>query len=891
MYYIEHGSVDLVRTLISGESLTLDRVGDRELIGEGAALPDVGSGGRHEHTAMAVTETTVLVINAEEVQKILTINPELHERLRVRYNSLKVREEEEADIQNRAEGVDQRIKLSDAITEDEYRATIGAKKIDKFPHVAQGDESDNPAACLTAIVQHYGKQFALGQLREITNLGVEGAAPNALITAAEILGLRAKAYGLNFEELKKAQLPVICGWEGYHWIVIFKIDGKNVYLTDPAAGLGSIPIDEFLEGWTTADVSGVEERDPDKGVVIGIDTTVEFTRLEPPSAPIYHFLAYILPHKKFFGEALLGAVTINLLGLASPLFVQAIVDNVVVHKDVGLLNLMLAGMALVTIFTVISRGAQSLLLAYTTARIDMKLLAEFYRHILSLPMSFFLSRNKGEIVARFDENETIRDIIAGSTVSTIMDTLMIIIYLSMMLAYNPFLTALAMMFIPLYLVILWYFVPKIKEIENQQFIVGTQAQSYLIESLNGIEALKATSNEYMARSRWENEMVESVNLGFRSQKLDLFSSTLYEMVELSSQILLLWVGASAVINGTMTIGELMGFNMLLGMVMGPILGMLQLVNDIQEVRISMERVSDVLVVDPEQILMQPDRMPAILTNTRGHIVFEDVDFSYVANGAENAIMRHFNLEIDPGMRIAFVGPSGCGKSTIAKMILGFNMPEDGFCKIDGKDIKTLELDSLRRNIGVVLQDSFLFGGTVAQNIALGDPQPDMQAVKEAARLAGADEFIINYPLGYNTLVGEKGIGVSGGQRQRICIARALYHKPRIMIFDEATSALDNESEARIMENMQSIQAGRTTISIAHRLSTIMDSDKICYIADGQVREHGTHRELIDKKYLKANEFPGRYYSMARTQFDLPELDLGLPPPDADVAPPEQPAHT
>ncbi len=584
-------------------------------------------------------------------------------------------------------------------------------------------------------------------------------------------------------------------------------------------------------------------------------------------------------------------MTINLLGLASPLFVQAIVDNVVVHKDVGLLNLMLAGMALVTIFTVISRGAQSLLLAYTTARIDMKLLAEFYRHILSLPMSFFLSRNKGEIVARFDENETIRDIIAGSTVSTIMDTLMIIIYLSMMLAYNPFLTALAMMFIPLYLVILWYFVPKIKEIENQQFIVGTQAQSYLIESLNGIEALKATSNEYMARSRWENEMVESVNLGFRSQKLDLFSSTLYEMVELSSQILLLWVGASAVINGTMTIGELMGFNMLLGMVMGPILGMLQLVNDIQEVRISMERVSDVLVVDPEQILMQPDRMPAILTNTRGHIVFEDVDFSYVANGAENAIMRHFNLEIDPGMRIAFVGPSGCGKSTIAKMILGFNMPEDGFCKIDGKDIKTLELDSLRRNIGVVLQDSFLFGGTVAQNIALGDPQPDMQAVKEAARLAGADEFIINYPLGYNTLVGEKGIGVSGGQRQRICIARALYHKPRIMIFDEATSALDNESEARIMENMQSIQAGRTTISIAHRLSTIMDSDKICYIADGQVREHGTHRELIDKKYLKANEFPGRYYSMARTQFDLPELDLGLPPPDADVAPPEQPAHT
>ena len=225
-------------------------------------------------------------------------------------------------------------------------------------------------------------------------------------------------------------------------------------------------------------------------------------------------------------------------------------------------------MALVTIFTVLAKAAQSLLLAYTTARIDMKLLAEFYRHVLSLPMAFFLSRNKGEIVARFDENETIRDVIAGSTVATIMDVLMIVIYLTMMLAYNASLTALAMVFIPFYLLILWYFVPKIKEIQNQQFIVGTQAQGYLIESLNGIETLKATSNEYMARSRWENEMVATVNLGFTSQKLDLLSSTLYEMVQLTSSIVLLWVGASAVIAGTMTIGELMGFNMLLGMVMG-----------------------------------------------------------------------------------------------------------------------------------------------------------------------------------------------------------------------------------------------------------------------------------------------------------------------------------
>ena len=415
------------------------------------------------------------------------------------------------------------------------------------------------------------------------------------------------------------------------------------------------------------------------------------------------------------------------------------------------------------------------------------------------------------------------------------------------------------------------------------FLVNTQAQGYLIESLNGIESIKATSNEYMARSRWENEMVEAVNLGYKSQKLSLVTDSLYQVVQLGSTIAILWIGANAVIAGSMTIGELMGFNMLMGFVMGPILGMLSLVNDFQEVRIAMDRVGDVLTVKPEQETVRPDAVPAVLTGCRGHLTFEKVNFSYVANGKENAIMRDFDLEIEPGMRVAFVGPSGCGKSTIAKMILGFNIPQGGLCKIDGKDIKTLDLASLRSNIGVVLQDSFLFSGTVAQNIALGDPEPDMQAVKEAARLAGADEFIINYPLGYQTLIGEKGIGISGGQRQRICIARSLYRKPRIMIFDEATSALDNESEARIMENMSSILAGRT--SIAHRLSTVMDSDLICYISNGKVQERGTHKQLIDKSYLLKMGYRGMYYKMAQTQFDLPALDLGhIPAPKEDAAP-------
>ncbi len=316
----------------------------------------------------------------------------------------------------------------------------------------------------------------------------------------------------------------------------------------------------------------------------------------------------------------------------------------------------------------------------------------------------------------------------------------------------------------------------------------------------------------------------------------------------------------------------MGFNMLSGMVIGPVLSMVGLWNSM--LRISINRVGDILNVKPEQEpITTPEHMPATLSDCQGQIEFSQVNFSYVANEKENYVMQDFDLLIEPGQRVGFVGPSGCGKSTIAKMVLGFNLPKSGECRIDGKNIRSVDLVSLRRNIGVVLQDSFIIAGTVAENIALGDPEPDLAAVMEASKLAGAHEFIFNYPLDYQTPIGEKGMGISGGQRQRICIARALYRKPKILIFDEATSALDNESEMRTQENMRSILRGRTSITIAHRLSTIVDSDMICFIHDGKVAEQGTHEQLTDPAYVKDNGYTGLYYHLAEKQFNLSRLVL------------------
>ncbi len=873
LYGVEKGAIDLIRQPLSGEPVVLDRLYQGDLFGEGGALSVPGGASTQPHSAVAVTEATVLVIRQAAVQQILEINPTLHERLSQRQSQLKHNEEEEVAVRARAEGVDQRIKLADAVTEEEFLVLERREKIRRFPLVRQSAEADCAAACLTMICQHYGKSFTVGQIRELSNLSSPELPPNQLITGAEGLGFSARAYALKYEDLKTLKLPGIVGWENYHYTVLYRVTNKEVQIADPAEGLKKLSKAEFLTGWSEAQVSGVTA-EPDRGVFIALEPTQRFEQQEAPKNPIWHFINYILPYKKYFVEAMLAALTINLLGLASPLFVQTIVDTVVVHHDVTLLNMMLAGMVLVSVFSTLSTIAQSLLLAHTTARIDMRIMSEFYRHVLSLPMNFFLTRNKGEIFARFGENQKIRAIISGSTITVILNTLMIVIYFLMMFGYSMTLTLAFMIFIPMYLSVIMYFTPRIKAISQQIFETNAQSQARLIESLNGIETLKATANEYMARANWEKAFVENVNRGFSSAKLNLMSTSLNKLVSLSSQVVILWLGANQVIAGTMSIGELMGFNMLTGMVIGPVLQMVGLWNNLLEVRISVDRVGDILSVQPEQEpITTPERMPATLTDCQGRIEFAKVNFSYVANDKENFVMRDFDLTIEPGQRVAFVGPSGCGKSTIAKMMLGFNIPRSGECQIDGKDLTGLDLASLRRNIGVVLQDSFIVAGTVAENIALGDPEPDLAAVREAARLAGAHEFIINYSLGYQTLIGEKGMGISGGQRQRICIARALYRKPKILIFDEATSALDNESEKRIQENMQTILRGRTSITIAHRLTTIVDSDMICYIYNGKVAEKGTHEQLIDPTYLKANRYTGLYYQLAQAPFNLPPLDL------------------
>jgi len=840
LYYIEGGSAELVRDMIEG-TVVLEKVSRGGLIGETGAV----TGQPQNYSALAVTDLTVLVIRAPEVKKILDTNFELKEKLDQRIRQLKEKEKDHASALKRQEGMDQRIHL-DAISESDFKRLAKKTEVGKFKVLKQGAPNENVATCLAMISTHFGKPFTIGQVQEIANINTETATLPQVCSAGEQMGFRTKYYNVKYDQLRQLELPAIILWENFHYVVIYRATESAIYVADPLTGLKTINRREFEAGWD--------------GVVVVTEPTQKFKTLDAPEHPYGRFIGFLLPYKFYFAEAFLAVLVMNILGLASPLFVQNIVDKVVVHKDAALLNMMLLGMVMVTLFTLITSAAQSLLLAHVIARIDMKMMSEFYRHILSLPLRFFQSRQIGDILSRFGENQKIRGILAGTTITAVLDALMIVLYIMMMLIYNKMLTIMVICFIPIYIFNTLFFTPRLNDIYNQLFLSNAASQSSLIESLHGIEAIKSTANEYWARSRWEDAFVENVNLGYKCAKVSLLFGIISQLINLSANISILWVGANEVIEDKLSIGELMGFNILMGEVMGPILNMVNLWSSLAEIRIAMDRVNDVAIVKPEQsFVTSSGAPPAVVSKLEGRIEFRNTCFRY---GGEDTplILNNFNLIIEPGQSVAFVGPSGCGKSTAIKMIMGFNMPTGGECLVDGKDITAIDLNSYRRQIGVVLQDSYLFSDTVAGNIALGDTEPDMNAVRDAARLSSADDFIARLQQGYQTPLGEKGIQVSGGQRQRICIARALYRRPKILIFDEATSALDNESEARIQQNMKAILTGKTSIAIAHRLSTVRDCDFICFMENGQVQEKGNHDELVAMK--------GRYYELAKKQFDL-----------------------
>jgi ATP-binding cassette subfamily B protein len=714
----------------------------------------------------------------------------------------------------------------------------------RYPFYEQQSASDCGVACLVMVGRFWGKCFSINQLRNIANVDRDGTSLQGLIAAAESIGFSPRPVKADLKSLTEQGLPAIVHWEKYHYIVVYKITRDRVIVADPAIGRRILTHKEFLDGWA--------------GYTLLLRPTALLKDAPEAEHNFWKFLELLKPHWLVLLEIAIASIAIQVFGLVIPLFTQLLLDRVVVERSTLTLTAIGAGLLLFSLFHVIMSSLRRYLIDHTANRVDLALIVGFINHTLRLPLSYFESRYVGDITSRIEENRKIRRFLTGEALTLLLDSLTAFIYVGLMFWYSWQMAMLALLIVPFFVFLAVFATPFLQRVSREIFNAKTGESSYLIEALTGIRTVKSMGIERTVRWHWEELFNKSVKVFFSGQLIlerIVFSSSLIETM--LSRIILIF-GVWQVIQNQLTIGQLVAFNMLLGNVINPFRRLIDLWNEFQEIVIAVERINDVIETEPEENLQQLSTRLS-LPLIQGHIRFERVTFRYNSESDTNTL-ENLSFEVKPGQTVALVGRSGSGKTTLAKLILGLYQPTDGKIWIDGYDVTNISLRSLRTQIGVVDQNTFLFGGTIRENISVAHPEATMAEIQQAAKLAGADRFIDDLPLKYETHIGEGGGNLSGGQRQRLAIARALLGNPRLLILDEATSNLDAESERIIQTNLNTILRNQTTLVIAHRLSTVRNADLILVLDRGVLVESGTHNELMAQR--------GAYYYLNQQQLAI-----------------------
>jgi subfamily B ATP-binding cassette protein HlyB/CyaB len=669
-------------------------------------------------------------------------------------------------------------------------------------------------------------------------LGTDKIGAPEILRCARDLGLKARACHSDWARLARTPLPAIATLREGGFMVVAKAAEEKVLVQSPQeAGPALMTRAELLAIW-------------DGGLILmtrraGLsDITRRFD--------ITWFLGAIHKYRHLLGEVLVASFFLQLFALVSPLFFQVVIDKVLVHRSLSTLDVLVIGLLAISMFETVLGILRTYLFAHTSNRIDVELGARLFHHLLALPMAYFQARRVGDSVARVRELENIRNFLTSSALTLIIDLLFTFVFLAVMFAYSPLLSWIVLGSFPFYIAISAGATPLFRRRLDEKFRRGAENQAFLVESVTGIETLKAMAVEPQMQRRWEEQLAGYVAASFRVLSL---GNTASQAVQFVSKIVttgILYFGAKLVIDGGLSVGELVAFNILAGRVSTPVLRLAQVWQDFHQARLSVLRLGDILnsTAEPTYAAART-QLPAI----RGNITFDHVTFRYRIDGQR--VLHDVSFDVPAGQMVGIVGPSGSGKSTFAKLVQRLYVPENGRVLVDGMDLAVADPAWLRRQIGVVLQENVLFNRSVRENIALAYPAMPMERIIAAAKLSGAHEFILELPEGYDTVVGERGSSLSGGQRQRIAIARALIADPRILIFDEATSALDYESERIIQRNMREIAKGRTVLIIAHRLSTVRAADRIVTLERGRMVEDGTHDALIKTS--------GRYAALHRMQ--------------------------
>jgi subfamily B ATP-binding cassette protein HlyB/CyaB len=682
---------------------------------------------------------------------------------------------------------------------------------------------DDGLSALVMLLRCHGVAADSGQIRH--RLGTAAIGVTEMLRCAKELGLKARAPATDWDRLARTPLPGIAALRDGGYLLLGKVAEDKILVQYPSS--------PRPEAMTRAQLEAIWD-----GRLVLMARRAKLSDLTR-RFDVTWFLGAIHKYRHLLGEVLVISFFLQLFALVTPLFFQVVIDKVLVHRSLSTLDVLMIGLVAIALFEGILGTLRTYLFAHTTNRIDVELGARLFRHLLALPISYFQARRVGDSVARVRELENIRQFLTSSALTLVIDLFFTFVFLAVMFYYSPLLTFAVLGAFPFYIGISAGATPLFRRRLNEKFQRGAENQAFLVESVTGVETLKAMAVEPQMQRRWEEQLAGYVAASFRVISLSNTASQAVQVINKLVIAAVLYLGAKLVIDGSLTVGELVAFNMLAARVSMPVLRLAQMWQDFHQARLSVDRLGDILNTMPEPSF---NAGRAALPAIRGQVTFEHVTFRYRVDASE--VLHDVSFSVSPGQVVGIVGSSGSGKSTIAKLVQRLYVPESGRVLIDGVDLTMVDLAWLRRQIGIVLQENVLFNCSVRDNIALSEPTMSMERVIAAATLAGAHEFILELPEGYDTMIGERGNSLSGGQRQRIAIARALITDPRILIFDEATSALDYESERVIQQNMKQIASGRTVFVIAHRLSTVRYANRIITIERGRLVEDGTHDELI-----------------------------------------------
>jgi ABC-type bacteriocin/lantibiotic exporter with double-glycine peptidase domain len=695
----------------------------------------------------------------------------------------------------------------------------------KVPFVQQLEGADCGAASLAMVLGHLGRDVNLDEVREATGVsGRDGVDALAIVRTAEWYGLRCRALTLDLEQLKYLPPGSILHWEFNHFVVFDRITKKGIEIVDPAMGPRVVSLSRFGEAFT--------------GVALVFEPSDEFEPQRRGTGRLGWYFRQLAGQRHVLTRVVVTSVLLRVFALALPLVTAVVVDRVVPRSDSNLLLVVAIGLGGLLVFQMVTTLVRSHLLLQLRTNLDTRLTLGFVDYLSRLPYDFFQRRSAGDLMMRVNNNATVRELLTSNTLSALLDGLLVVGYAVLILVITPLMGCIVIGLGVVQVAVFYVARRGYRELMARSLEAQARSQSYLVEMLHGMETLKAAAAESRAVERWSNLYVDELNVSLQRGRLTAGVDAVSSLLTSGSPLAILLVGALQVMSGALSLGEMLAINSLaIGLLM-PLSTMVNSALQLQLLSSYMDRIDDVLRTAPEQTGKDVARAPRIT----GRVSLQSVSFRYGDNLP--FVVRNVSVDLRPGMTVAIVGRSGCGKSTLARMIAGLYQPTDGRVLFDGHDLARLELKSLRRQIGVVFQSPSLFAGSIRAAIGLSDPTATLDRIVESARVAAVDEDIRAMPMGYDTILSDGGASMSGGQRQRIALARALVHKPALLILDEATSALDSETERRVSKNLEDLRC--TRIVLAHRLSTIVNADLILVMDAGEVVEAGTHGELLSR---------------------------------------------